>query len=94
VVIEPGERVSVKATYNADLGRTQPFLVRWRDRILEVKELGYYHRERLGRATQHVFSVSAGPPGEAAATIALRLRLDGETLAWILEGADGDGPTP
>ncbi len=76
------------------MGRTRPYLVRWRGRVYGVKELGYYHRERLGRATHHVFSVSAGPPDGAAATIALRLRLDGETLAWILEGADGDGPTP
>lgn len=88
------ERVSVKATYSAEMGRTRPYLVRWRERLYEVKELGYYHRERRGRVTHHVFSVSAGPPGDSVATLALRLRLDGDTLTWTLEAADGDGPTP
>ena len=92
-MVEPGgERVDVKTTYNAELGRTRPYLIRWRGRLYEVKTLGYYHRERRGRTIRHVFSVSAGSPGGAAATIGLRLRLDGDTLTWTLEAAGDDGP--
>lgn len=78
-----GERVSVVTVYNWEGGRVMPVGVRWQGRLYKILKLGYYHRVKVGKALQHVFSVSTE-------TVAFRLRLDSESLVWWLEEVSTD----
>jgi hypothetical protein len=72
------EKVSVVFVYNAADGSIMPRKLQWRNREYILTKLGYHHAVRQGRTLMHIFHVTDD-------TTAFRLRLDTETLHWILE---------
>jgi len=55
-----------------------PKWVGWKNRIYKVDKIGLHYTFREGRVLFHIFSVSTK-------TLAMKLRLDTETLNWKLE---------
>ncbi len=72
------ERITVLAVYDSVQAKVMPRKFKWQGRTVVVKEVGYYHRRRLGRMTEHVFDVTDGGT-------AYRLVCNGDTLLWMLE---------
>ena len=55
-----------------------PKWVKWKNRIYKIDKIGLHYTFREGRALFHIFSVSTN-------TLAMKLKLDTETLNWKLE---------
>lgn len=72
------ERVSVILVSDVVQGSVRPYRVRWQGRSYTITTLGYHHTLWEGRTLCHIFSVST-------ATIAFKLRLNTDTLQWLLE---------
>jgi hypothetical protein len=72
------EKVSVITVYDRETGSILPKRIKWHNREYTITKLGYHHTVRFGRALMHIFHVTDG-------STAFRLRLDTETLHWILE---------
>jgi len=78
VIQAVGEKVSVIASCSQPSGRVVPHRLRWCGRTITLTKLGLHHPVREGRRLYHVFSVSDG-------TTDYRLKLETETLHWVLE---------
>ncbi len=84
MVIRMNERVKVMAVYDPETGRTIPHRINWSGRTHKLSSMSYYHRERLGHATRHIYHVTDGE-------LDFRLFVDSDTLSWTLsEVSDGN----
>lgn len=72
------EPVSVILIYNAREQTVRPAKMLWRGREYLITKLGYHHKMKQGSSLLHIFSV-------ATETTAFKLRMNTETLHWILE---------
>lgn len=80
----PNQPVSVLYGFHAETRATVPYKVAWNGKTYRVRELGFAHTYRHGRAVMHVFEVNVGP-------LDMRLELNGETLHWTLTAvSDGE----
>ncbi len=80
------EKISVITKYNEKTNATMPVKIHWRGREYVMKKLAYYHKTRHGRVVQHIFHTTDG-------NLDFRLRLDSDTLTWILEEITDGTPT-
>lgn len=71
--------VSVTLHYDHHFRQAKPVSVRWDGRDYPLVQLGYHHSYREGRTLIHIFSV-------ASANLFFRLKLNTDTLHWLLEG--------
>ena len=55
-----------------------PRWVKWQGRIHRIEKLGLHHTYHEGKVLYHIFSV-------ATKTLFMRLKLDTDTLNWVLE---------
>ena len=55
-----------------------PKWVEWKGRVHKIEKVGLHYTFREGRVLYHIFSVSTK-------TLAMKLKLDTETLGWKLE---------
>lgn len=60
-----------------------PKWVKWKNRIYKIEQVGLHYTFREGRVLYHIFSVTTK-------TLCMKLRLDTETLGWLLMEV-GDG---
>ncbi|MBI4130721.1 hypothetical protein HY468_05360 [Candidatus Roizmanbacteria bacterium] len=82
--IKTNERVKVLSIYDPDQGKTLPYRLSWSGNVHNISKVSYYHQERHGRITFHIYHVTDG-------TLDFRLTVDSETLAWRLrEVTDGN----
>jgi hypothetical protein len=72
------EKVAVITSFNPGSGIVIPRRMEWRGKTYVMSKLGYHHSTRDGRHMFHIFAVSDG-------TTDFRLKLDTETLHWMLE---------
>ncbi len=72
------EKVSVITVYNEKNGSVIPRKLQWNGRDYLIEKLGYHHKIREGKTLFHIFSVATN-------SIAFRLKLDTDTLHWMLE---------
>jgi hypothetical protein len=79
------EKVAVITIYKPGAGHVFPYRLRWQGRDYKITKIGFHHKVREGRALFHIFSVSSD-------TLAFRLKLDTETLHWILEEVSDGNP--
>jgi hypothetical protein len=60
-----------------------PKWVKWKNRVYEIEKIGLHYNLREGRTLYHIYSVSTK-------TLAMKLRLDTETLNWrLMEVSNG-----
>ncbi len=72
------ERVAVIARFPKDTYKDlSPFRLEWHGREYVIKELGYHHKYKQGRATIHVFSATDG-------VHFFELKFNTEDLTWLL----------
>ncbi|HVZ58522.1 MAG TPA: hypothetical protein VG935_02115 [Patescibacteria group bacterium] len=72
------EQASVITVYDHLKGTTQPWRIKWRERVYQVSEIGYHHTRESGTTLYHIFSLSAG-------SLFFRLSLNTQTLVWRIE---------
>ena len=72
------EKAAVLTVYRPGTGPLTPYKLRWQGRVYRITTIGFHHKVREGRTLFHVFAV-------ACPTLAFRLRLNTETLQWLLE---------
>ncbi len=72
------EKVSVITVYDRSRGTVIPQKIKWQGRIYDIGKIGYHHKVKEGNKLFHIFSV-------CNETIAFKLRLDTDTLQWVLE---------
>lgn len=72
------EPVSVNLSYNHATRNVQPLSLVWAGRTYPVLKVGLRHTYREGSTRHHIFSVIAG-------NLFFRLRLNTDSLHWILE---------
>ena len=72
------EKVAVLTVYTPGAGPLTPYKLRWHGRVYRVTKIGFHHKVREGGTLFHVFSV-------ACPALAFRLKLNTETLQWLLE---------
>ena len=72
------EKVSVISSYNRDTSSVMPKKIRWQARNYLITSVSYHHIVREGRKLLHIFHCTDG-------SLDFRLRLDTETLHWMLE---------
>jgi hypothetical protein len=73
------EKVSVVSVYDRNSGKVMPCKIKWQGRVYLVKKVGLHYPVREGRKLVHIFSVLTEN------NTSFKLRLDTETLHWILE---------
>jgi len=72
------ERVKVLAVYDPETGRTVPHRLSWSGRTHTLSKMSYYHRQKYGAVTRHIYHVTDGE-------LDFRLFVDSDTLSWTLE---------
>ena len=72
------ERVKVLAVYDPETGRTVPHRLNWSGRTHNLSKMSYYHRQKYGTVTRHIYHVTDGE-------LDFRLFVDSDTLSWTLE---------
>lgn len=78
MVIHMNERVKVLAVYDPETGHTIPHRLNWSGRTHNLSKMSYYHRQRYGAVTRHIYHVTDGE-------LDFRLFVDSDTLSWTLE---------
>ena len=72
------ERVKILSIYDPVSGKTTPYRMKWRDQVHRIKQVTYYHPERMGREILHIFHLTDG-------NLDFKVVLNSETLSWMLE---------
>lgn len=75
--IRTNERIKVLSIYDPEKGKTIPYRLSWAGDVHTISQVSYYHQQRIGRITFHVYHVTDG-------TLDFRITVDSETLAWTL----------
>lgn len=70
--------ISVISLYDAHRHALTPKKLQWKGREYSITQFGYHHKVRIGKTLMHIFTV-------ATDTLCFKLRLDTDTLDWILE---------
>lgn len=73
------EKISVVTSYDRETGKTHPIRLKWQGRIYRIKHVGIHYPVRLGRKLVHYFAVVTED------NTSFKLKLDTESLQWILE---------
>ena len=79
------EKVAVLTVSRPEAGPLTPYKLRWQGRVYRITKIGFHHTVREGRTLFHVFAV-------ACPTLAFRLKLNIETLQWLLEEVSDSMP--
>lgn len=79
------ERVAVVAVFGDTYQDVRPFKIRWNGRDYVIKQVGYVHKYKEGKAVLHAFSATDG-------VNFFELVFNAEELSWLL-GKVSDGHT-
>lgn len=74
IVNEPAE---VYAIFQVP-AKLVPKKIKWRNRVHDITEIGYAHKEKRGRVLFHIYNVTTP-------TVYMRMSLDTELLKWTVE---------
>lgn len=74
----------VKVLASFDKGVITPLRFRWRERLIDIKEINFIHRIKDGSILSYIFSVSNS-------TGAFRLKFNAATMQWRLDQVYQDG---
>jgi hypothetical protein len=76
--------VSVLSFFNHKKRVFEPLIIFWEGKKHKVQKVGYHHKVREGTTLFHIFSI-------LCETLFFRLKLDTESLLWIVEEiSDGE----
>lgn len=70
------EPIEVLAVFKGS--KLEPKKVKWRNRVHEIIEIGYVHKEKRGRSLVYVFNITT-------ASLFMKAAFDTELLNWKLE---------
>jgi hypothetical protein len=71
------EQVQVIAIFGDEYKKIRPFKMQWHDKDYLISEVGYLRKQKEGKATWHVFSVTDGANF-------FELMFNSESLVWML----------
>lgn len=75
------EKVGVVTVYNHTDNTVLPWKIKWNNRVYTTCDVEFHHLHREENDLFHVFGVTDG-------TVFFRLRLNSQTLQWVLEDTE------
>lgn len=80
------EKVDVITVFKKGRGIVEPLKLRWAGRDYAITKIGLHHPVRDGRTLFHIYSCTDG-------TTFFRLKLNTESMQWLLEEVNDGLPT-